>query len=1036
MKQKVWTRLAAALLAVTVAAGSPAGFAAAKPVGTAEEPHGFIQSGSGSLWSMTEDERLGSPLGAVGELPSADSAEAGMEEPKQAQALKSEARQDVQSTYSMAHLSSLSNEELTDLLAGIEWRTIPELFKYNEDTRRFYADEDRFQAIVDRLEESGRRFTAEDDQGIPTLVEVLRSGYYLGYYNEKLGHINEAAYREKVLPAVKAITENPAFAWGTPVQNEVIGATGKLISNTTVERDIVNRLAGVLATFVDQTDAYDGDPSVGEAFYSLIQGVGYVLMWRMDDPVQEAAFKGGIDAYLEQLFRMVKEGPRSADKLWLMNNAIYYTGSLGHFYSDPLQANRVLTEIMQTEPALSEVYFVAADQIAQRYAGMDANGSLVDMTALKQQGKERYLPQRTEFDDGRFIFQTGNKLSEEQIQRLYWAAKEVQAQFHRVIGSDKALEPGNADDVLTVVIYNNPDEYRMNRYLYGYETENGGIYIEGDGTFFTYDRTIEQSIYSLEELFRHEFTHYLQGRYVVPGMWGRGPLYDGGRMQWFDEGGAEFFAGATRTEGIQPRKSVVGNLRHDGPEQRFSVSDTVNAQYGTWKFYDYSFALYDHLYRHNFAALDRIHDAIQFNDAGSYEGHLAAMSGDAGLNQLYQRSIEEQVAQYDRLTVPLVSDDYMRTPEPKPMRDIYGEIASMAGLSNVSTQERESRFFQTFELRGTYIGGAAAGETQDWQTMNGLADEFLKELTARSWDGYKTVTAYFTNYRMDGEGRFVYDLVFHGKLPADRDSVENPDGDGNGGDGGDPNGGHDGNGQPNVEREPNDTWEQAIRLIAGQSVSGKLEDTDRVDIFRFDVEKAGDWMLELETAQAQGAAWVLYHESDLTNYAAYPSRVADASVAGSVAALPGTYYVYVYATALGEQPYRMLVQPGTLPEQQPEPENPLFEESEPNDSPDTANGPIPTGRTVIGALEGDDDKDMFVVDVDKPSALRIELEKRLGESVNWMLFREGDTDHPVSYPIELDDKRMSAGYEAEPGRYYVLVYKYADEDVHYTLQIR
>lgn len=32
----------------------------------------------------------------------------------------------------------------------------------------------------------------------------------------------------------------------------------------------------------------------------------------------------------------------------------------------------------------------------------------------------------------------------------------------------------------------------------------------------------EQSIYSLEELFRHEFTHYLQGRYEVQGLWGQG----------------------------------------------------------------------------------------------------------------------------------------------------------------------------------------------------------------------------------------------------------------------------------------------------------------------------------------------------------------------------------------------------------------------------------------------------------------------------------------------------------------------------------
>nr|WP_257143894.1 collagenase [Bacillus pseudomycoides] len=43
--------------------------------------------------------------------------------------------------------------------------------------------------------------------------------------------------------------------------------------------------------------------------------------------------------------------------------------------------------------------------------------------------------------------------------------------------------------------------------------------IEGIGTLFTYERTPQQSIFSLEELFRHEFTHYLQGRYEVPRLW-------------------------------------------------------------------------------------------------------------------------------------------------------------------------------------------------------------------------------------------------------------------------------------------------------------------------------------------------------------------------------------------------------------------------------------------------------------------------------------------------------------------------------------
>ncbi len=50
-----------------------------------------------------------------------------------------------------------------------------------------------------------------------------------------------------------------------------------------------------------------------------------------------------------------------------------------------------------------------------------------------------------------------------------------------------------------MVIYNSPEEYKLNRTLYGYSVDNGGIYIEGIGTFFTYERTPEESIYSLED---------------------------------------------------------------------------------------------------------------------------------------------------------------------------------------------------------------------------------------------------------------------------------------------------------------------------------------------------------------------------------------------------------------------------------------------------------------------------------------------------------------------------------------------------------
>ncbi|MDT2239633.1 M9 family metallopeptidase N-terminal domain-containing protein [Paenibacillus larvae] len=62
--------------------------------------------------------------------------------------------------------------------------------------------------MIDALKTRGSQFTEDDDKGIPTLVEVLRSGYYLGYYNQELGFLNTREYKKKVLPAINKMMDN------------------------------------------------------------------------------------------------------------------------------------------------------------------------------------------------------------------------------------------------------------------------------------------------------------------------------------------------------------------------------------------------------------------------------------------------------------------------------------------------------------------------------------------------------------------------------------------------------------------------------------------------------------------------------------------------------------------------------------------------------------------------------------------------------------------------------------------------------------
>lgn len=384
----------------------------------------------------------------------------------------------------------------------------------------------------------------------------------------------------------------------------------------------------------------------------------------------------------------------------------------------------------------------------------------------KEELKEKYLPKVYTFDDGNLIIKTGDKVIEEKVQRLYWASKEVAAQYFRSINRDQALEPGNPDDILTIIIYNDPEEYKMNEELYGYNTNNGGMYIEGIGTFFTYERTPEQSKFSLEELFRHEFTHYLEGRYVVPGLWGQSEIYENERLTWYEEGQSEFFAGSTRTQGILPRKSIVGNIVFTEESKRYDFKKTLESTYTSgFDFYNYACVAMDFLYHKYFDVYDRLAGYIMENNISEFDNTVNQLKDNNDLNEEFKNYMQQLIDSYGNLSIPLVEDDYLASHPTKEESEILDEIVEVSNIKDAEIESKQSDFFKTFIIKGTYTGGISQGKIKDIEFMNDLVNGYLKTLDDYSWSGYKTLTAYFVNHRVGENNNMVFDIVFHGLLP-------------------------------------------------------------------------------------------------------------------------------------------------------------------------------------------------------------------------------------------------------------------------------
>ncbi|MCW7985794.1 peptidase M9 [Streptomyces platensis subsp. clarensis] len=269
--------------------------------------------------------------------------------------------------------------------------------------------------------------------------------------------------------------------------------------------------------------------------------------------------------------------------------------------------------------------------------------------------EKRIFPHTYSYDKGAIKVRTA--LSRATVDQLYYASKQVRAQFHRVVGTVEPLA-GDPNTTLNIVLYASRADYEnYHPLLTGMGTNNGGVYIERGATFYTYQRRVPQdSTLTLEELFRHEYVHYLNGRFAVPGFFGEGPWYQGDRTTAMDEGSAEFFDGSTRDNGIAVRRSLVKGIIADtaGGGPRMSVNQLLHATYDGdgFRFYNYAGTFFEFLWRDHPAKLQEMYRHLRADNPAAFDSWRNRMGSDAGLQQQYDAFLDAQIAIVDDLFVP------------------------------------------------------------------------------------------------------------------------------------------------------------------------------------------------------------------------------------------------------------------------------------------------------------------------------------------------------------------------------------------------
>ncbi|MFB7450253.1 collagenase [Streptomyces sp. NPDC056194] len=434
------------------------------------------------------------------------------------------------------------------------------------------------------------------------------------------------------------------------------------------------------------------------------------------DPAYRAAFKAfGGYGHLK--------GTANA---WVARDALSEYGRFGQI--DGLK-DGVVADLGATLTTVVGTFGRGSEQWAKVVSWLNFYEACKPYGVCKEDIEKQLFPYTYTYDNGAIKVRTA--LDRATVDQLYYASKQVKAQYHRVLGTDQPLA-GDANTTLNIVLYASRADYEnYHPILTGMGTNNGGIYIERGATFYTYQRRVPQdSSLTLEELFRHEYTHYLNGRWAVPGFFGEGPWYQGDRTTAMDEGTAEFFDGATRDNGIAVRKSLVRGIINDtaGGGPRMNLRQILHATYDGdgFRFYNYAGTFFEFLWTEKPSLLREMYTHLRADDVAGYDAWRERLSSDANLQRDYDRFLDTQIAKVDQLYVPNTA----YTPNAQ-LRD--ADIASVRSAFATATyntpdcvengEPGKRRFLCTGRITANLSNWAS--EDQNFKDMSETVDYFI-----------------------------------------------------------------------------------------------------------------------------------------------------------------------------------------------------------------------------------------------------------------------------------------------------------------------
>lgn len=446
-----------------------------------------------------------------------------------------------------AGLIAATGSDLVDKVRAAEQQCINQLFSVTgNDARLAFNLEDMMTIAYEFY--SGAYYYDALDPGAESLIQFvlyLRAGFYVNFYHkEATGGNYDATLYAYVEHGIRFFFDRPNLDAKNDLHYDVFAETLILVTNADLNLELLDEVVDILRQITSWSSWSLKEYGQGNTVNSIFN-IYWRLTWE-EEANKQLPSKPDAPLALDN-FMNKRANLLATESEWLLANAGGELARLLQFNSikskvSPLVKTQITKYSLSYGPKVWIAMASSIDNFDQE------NCDFYGTCNFRETAKASILPYKkvcaiTKVDQFTVIAQ---KISPAQMDEVCTRLKAHEQYFHSRLTTN--WNPVKDDDTrnLNVVIYASSDDYSSYNYaLYGYDTNNGGIYIEGDpsqpnniGQFFCYvqhDWDGKWDVWNLE----HEITHYFDGRYD---MYGDFPNMNSYPTVWWSEGLGEYMA--------------------------------------------------------------------------------------------------------------------------------------------------------------------------------------------------------------------------------------------------------------------------------------------------------------------------------------------------------------------------------------------------------------------------------------------------------------------------------------------------------------